>query len=167
MSGATCAAQNPTGTVLTPRPMHKVVWSDLIISVCPVVVVSFSWLSWFQNPFTQKVASTKSDRSSLAFIHDNASPARMPVSLPKKAALRPSARPPARPETLATDFHSLNPFIGTPLPIVGRRSEAVKQEMQARWHHATWRGGLTWECPFFLPPAGCAAMAQVRLVHSS
>ena len=23
-----------------------------------------------------------------------------------------------------------------------------------------------WERPFFLPPAGCAAMAQVRLVHS-
>ena len=39
MSGATCAAQNPTGTVLTPRLMHKVVWSDLIYSVCPVVVV--------------------------------------------------------------------------------------------------------------------------------
>ena len=40
MSGATCAAPTPTGTVLTGRPMIKVLWSDLIIfsvrpSVCP------------------------------------------------------------------------------------------------------------------------------------
>ena len=31
MSGATCAAPTPTGTVLTGRPMIKVLWSDLII----------------------------------------------------------------------------------------------------------------------------------------
>ena len=40
MSGATCAAPTPTGTVLTGRPMIKVLWLDLIIfSVRPVVVV--------------------------------------------------------------------------------------------------------------------------------
>ena len=121
--------------------MHKVVWSDLIYSVCPVVVVVvlFSSLSWSHNPFTPKLHRQNQIARSTAFMITHLPPARQPARVTSKKSCTSPASPPACPETKATNFHSLNPFIaiGTPLPKVGRRSEAVvKQEMQARWHHA-------------------------------
>ena len=116
MSGATCAAQNPTGTVLTPRPMHKVVWSDLISRVRPSGGGPFSCYRGTILPLHQ-IASTKSDRAiHCSFMITHLPPARLPVLLPKKKP--PFARLHARPPAVATNFHSLNPFIGTPLPKV-------------------------------------------------
>ena len=62
-------------------------------------------------------------------------PARSPVTLERRSA--DVARPPDRPsrnhhpETEAPNFVSLNPSIGTPLPIAGRLTEAVIEEAQA------------------------------------
>ncbi|EJK48254.1 hypothetical protein THAOC_32965 [Thalassiosira oceanica] len=81
----------------------------------------------------------------------NTPPARSPmVSLRKNNAppqLRPPAQPPQKPKN--TNINSMKPFSSGLLPIIGRQAEAVDDDMQARWHHATLKSQAS--LPFALP----------------
>ena len=108
----------PDGTVLTPRPMHNVVFDNQCLSGCGD---AFFHDSRGSEPFTSKLHKIAIAQSLGPRSHGNPSLARPPVSLQKNTALPPTARPTTLLETKAgTKLRPLNPFIGALLPIVGR-----------------------------------------------
>ena len=108
----------PDGTVLTPRPMHNVVFDNQCLSGCGD---AFFHDSRGSEPFTSKLHKIAIAQSLGPRSHGNPSLARPPVSLQKTPHCpRPPARPPSWKPRQALNFDPLNPFIGALLPIVGR-----------------------------------------------
>ena len=85
----------PDGTVLTPRPMHNVVFD---MSGCGD---AFFHDSRDSEPFTSKLHKIAIAQSLGPRSHGNPSLARPPVSLQKNTALPPTARPTTLLETKA------------------------------------------------------------------